>query len=640
MVKLKNYSFSKFVKVELTNKLIKMKNYYFKTIVFLFFIVAFMACKKELLNAEVESNKSNYRKINSEQMVYGDVLTGFNVKWNYVPALTQLMPQIMRDLSPKLLRYPGGTITHSWDWLTGLEVGATSGIAHKMPDVATVAYETGAKMTFVIDILHSSITNQINMLNNFNDRMRIKTGNSSGNFIEYVELGNEIYSTHYQMLPGFQTGEEYAMSIEPWAAAIKAQFPLCKIGVSLVSNAGGNPRKQGWNRGTDADSILIKDPGGCTTSGSILDTVYNHLGGVIPYINSNATLKNNIDAYIYHIYISGDNSCTTMVETSTAQERIDDFEDTRYYDRPGTNGKEIWVTEYGNLNDTEDVNDLKELNKLADYLQSNSEIKVALNHVMFGATQNNPDKPLVSKLSLDGLTYTTGGKLFLRRANPVVINEIYNAQTAYGAGDKVELLVVQNALNMENLILKNFSANGTADNGVSYKFNTNSIWGNLKSGTLIVIKKGTSAPVYSNNNYTITVGVNNTDYFTSGNPSVAFDVSDGDGMWMIKNPNFDASGMVTGTTDGISNPIHTLAAGSSTASFYNYSSITGPKLYSSTGWSTTAPSSVYAKNLTSKIYDYRDETGTNATTGTTNTLGASNNTTNGTYIDGLVALGW
>lgn len=634
-----------------------MKNYYSKFVFFALLTLGVVACKKVLENpspgdqtgATMGTPNGTANRI---QMSNGNLITGFNVKWNKLPVLSTTLSDSIKCLEPAMLRYPGGTITHKWDWQSGMpDDGQDYTAIHKIQDVVNLSYSTGTKMIFVIDIF-STMNEQLQMLRMFNQKMNIKAGTSGQNYIEYVELGNEIYGTKYQLNTDangytYKTGEQYAIAIEPWATAIKNEFN-CKIGVSLVSTSvGGNDRKRGWNRGTvDEDHITLTttttDENGCPITTTVIDTVTTNLGGVLPYVNTHPNLKSKIDAYIYHLYIAADNPCTPQNESSTAEARIEDFEALRTLDinepNGGTAGKEIWITEYGNLNDTENQYDLEQLGVLTNYIQSNPDITIALNHVMVAGGTGSPQ---MSKLDATTLAYTSGGNYFLRRANPVVINEIYNSQGADGAGDAVELLVVQNGLDMRNLILKKFGANGTTDNGVAYTFTSNSLWANLKSGTLIVIRNGTDGPPqdFDASDYTLNIDVNNTNYFTKGseNPGAKFNVANNSDMWMIKNPNFDGSGNITGTTDGISNAIHTFAAGSAT--FYLYNDITGSKLYSSTAWSNSNPT-VYCINSHSTIFDYREVDGTEATSGSSSTLGNPNNATNADYISQLQAAGW
>jgi hypothetical protein len=97
-----------------------MKNYYFITIVLLFFVVTFMACKKNLLTSETENNKLPEIKTNAVQMGEDNVIIGLNQNWSNLPQLNDpILIKNINKLSPEMIRFPGGTVTHKWNWRTG-----------------------------------------------------------------------------------------------------------------------------------------------------------------------------------------------------------------------------------------------------------------------------------------------------------------------------------------------------------------------------------------------------------------------------------------------------------------------------------------------------------------------------------------
>lgn len=577
-----------------------------------------------------------------------------------VPVITPDVITNVKNLSPTMLRYPGGTIAHHWDWYTGLQTsGPGNGIPHgNMLDVAALSYNTGAKITFVLDVLYGNVLDQWNMLKAYNDEMNRlddPDGNQPDkNYIEYIELGNELYDTDYQNEPGFRTGAQYAASITPWINQIKVKYPDCKIGVSLFpSTIGGNERKDGWNRGSTGNIHLITPSGECGVPGTTGDILTENLEGVLPYFDAHADVKAKIDAFVYHVYIpkpgcqgGTPQSALTRYTDLTDLIAFDEHPDGNPAGIPsGIYGKELWVTEYGDLTGTQDP---EQLNILADLLQSNPRITIALNQVLFsGGSSDDP----VTMLNSTGTEYSTGGKLFLRRANPIVINKIYNSPLANDEGDAVELLVVQNNLDMENLILKRFAGNGLTDAGVAYRFTNNALWEHVKSGTVIVLSNELSGFVQDVNGagdtspFLLHLNVNDpniSQYLTKGteNPNAKLKVTNSTEMWMIKNPNFDsATGAVNTTTNGVKDAIHTLFAGAipSSSTFYGYDDITGSKLYSSTGCSANA-TTIYGINQNSALYDYNDLTGASATSD--NRLLNSWTSTNQTYIDELRALNW
>jgi len=557
-----------------------MKNYYFKTIVLLFFVVTFMACKKNLLTSETENNKLPEIKTNAVQMGEDNVIIGLNQNWSNLPQLNDpILIKNINKLSPEMIRFPGGTVTHKWNWRTG-GTGNSWDEEHQIGDVKKLVDSTGAKIMFVLDIVHSTVQDQIEMLDSVH---------SLGVPIEYIELGNELYSnnaSHNYVVP-FPTGASYADSVSKWVPFLKNAYPNAKIAALLIAKTTNDTRSNTWN-------LKVKN-----------------------FIDSASVA---IDAYTYHLYIrKGDD----------AADRIADFDTAKI----STPGKEIWITEYGNQNDLNSTY-FTELEILADYVEANFDI--ALSHAIIG---NNEQ---FSKLnpSSGGHDFTTEGEIFLTRADlrnspiPVVINEIYNSQGTNGLNDAVELLVIRNNLNMKKMILKNFTSDGNIDGGAAYRFNANPFWNSIPKGTIIVIRNssGTSSVDVDPSDHKLDLNINDTNYFNRGseNPTANFDVAHGIDMWMIKYPNGSGS-----TTNGVTDAIHTVFAGSTTSALY--ATVTGAKLHCAQSFYSSANNArtVYCKNTTSHIYDYKDESTSQANRSLSGTLGTGNTTENTAYISQL-----
>ncbi len=73
-------------------------------------------------------------------------------------------------------------------------------------------------------------------------------------------------------------------------------------------------------------------------------------------------------------------------------------------------------------------------------------------------------------------------------SQPIVINELYNS----GGNDEwLELLVLQDSLDLRNWDIRDFSSSGSAQQPLV--FSNNSLWGNLKKGTLIIVARPENA---------------------------------------------------------------------------------------------------------------------------------------------------
>ena len=75
-------------------------------------------------------------------------------------------------------------------------------------------------------------------------------------------------------------------------------------------------------------------------------------------------------------------------------------------------------------------------------------------------------------------------------AQSVVVNKYFNSGTT---ADIVELLVIQDALDMRGMYLKDFSSNMANDGGGKYQCSNDALWSAVPAGTLIVLRNNNSA---------------------------------------------------------------------------------------------------------------------------------------------------
>jgi hypothetical protein len=278
---------------------------------------------------------------------------GFNQNWTFLPVLNNTMLTNIKSLKPDMIRYPGGTITHSWDWTQGIKIGSST-TPHPIQDIKSMADATNAKFVFVVDIVNRTIEDQILMLTSIQN---------IGVPINYIELGNELYGQDTEYVTAFPSGTEYASKATLWTIKLKEKFPNAKIAALLQcrNSNSTNTRLNQWN------SLVV-----------------------------NGTIS-MVDAYTYHIYIPvGGNSKSRILEFETI------------VNTTNTANKELWITEYGNQNDEADVNYLPALDSLANFIESYPKVTLALNHLIVGNNKN--------KLTSDGIYFTPEGNLFLNRA--------------------------------------------------------------------------------------------------------------------------------------------------------------------------------------------------------------------------------
>jgi hypothetical protein len=307
----------------------------------LLLVVCTISCKKKNIN----NNPTQTNKM----------IIGFNQNWSFFPAFNNAMLGKINQLKPQMVRYPGGTVTHDWDWVTGTKNNSPNATPHPISDVKLLVQATNTKVVFVLDIVNRTITDQLAML---------QAINNLGMAIEYIELGNELYANDAAYIAAFPSGTEYAIKANQWIPQIRAAFPNVKISTMLqCRNAeASNQRFAEWNAKVVANTI------------------------------------NNVDAFTYHIYISPGGSFASRKQDYEAVVNV-----------TNTASKELWITEYGNLNSTTDPNYYKSLDSLANFVEALPKVTIALNHLIVGNNQ--------SKITADGTTFTQEGQQFLLRAN-------------------------------------------------------------------------------------------------------------------------------------------------------------------------------------------------------------------------------
>ncbi len=200
--------------------------------------------------------------------------------------------------------------------------------------------------------------------------------------------------------------------------------------------------------------------------------------------------------------------------------------------------------------------------------------------------------------------------------NPsVIVNKYFNSGTT---ADVVELLVIQDALDMRGMIIKDFSSSMGSDGGGKYTFSNDALWSSVRSGTLIVLRNDNSAVdvTVGGADYNLDLGMQNATYFAS---SGTFDIATTE-MVMIK-----AAG--SGTA-GVTGSIHVLAGGTAGAQF---TATAVPKLIAS--GTSAGGTFVFANNTTQSINDFDGTDATGAATGLT--FGSGNNANNTAYINSL-----
>ena len=153
------------------------------------------------------------------------------------------------NLEPGHLRYPGGTLANYWNWRAGWVQKDVGELPHgwsrlkpnpnKLEDFKVAIDATGATPLFVLNLLHSTLDEQLEML---------RAAKKLGLPIQLVELGNEFYLSAPDNIKKFPTPESYGVMANEWAAAIKAEFPGVQIAaIGAATNPPDDQRRQTWD---------------------------------------------------------------------------------------------------------------------------------------------------------------------------------------------------------------------------------------------------------------------------------------------------------------------------------------------------------------------------------------------------------
>ncbi|MCO6498011.1 MAG: hypothetical protein J5I50_10140 [Chitinophagaceae bacterium] len=284
-------------------------------------------------------------------------IRGFNQNWSFLPEITADLKGNLLQLKPDMIRYPGGTVTHKWDWRVGWVPGRNNTVKHPLEHLADLALYLDAKVMFDLDIVNSTVEDQIEML---------QTVEAMGVTIEYLELGNELFlKDNFPDI--FPTGTEYAARVATWLPELRAAYPNAKIAACLNGKTlpATDTRGNQWN------------------------------AKVLQYFSNNNV---ELDAYTFHIYVG---------KNQTFDARISDFETVKGAIASDISGKEIWVTEYGVQKDTTVSGYYTMLEHLADYVENFADI--SLNHTVIAAS------PPGDKLNGDGSQFVTEGLMYRSR---------------------------------------------------------------------------------------------------------------------------------------------------------------------------------------------------------------------------------
>lgn len=190
----------------------------------------------------------------------------FGVNFDYLTVAAHASdpdrPAQLAALAPRTIRYPGGLEANSFDWQTGRPQKIVNGYQFTLRELWEAWVRTGptpgtrAVPIFDLNLVTQSLADQIAML---------QTARSMGMPIDYVELGNELYSH-----PGFSDGTAYGIRVAEDVKQLHLTFRGVKVGADAwLGHLDGPPptqRERTWNQemlttaaqhGGSPDAVII-----------------------------------------------------------------------------------------------------------------------------------------------------------------------------------------------------------------------------------------------------------------------------------------------------------------------------------------------------------------------------------------------
>ncbi len=182
---------------------------------------------------------------------------GFNVESDTKPSWDDpAFSEAITKLAPKMLRFPGGTLSQYFDWKTGLVITQKERDEKNLRDYREYTLENRPNMElnsllslksavdrlnftpiFCLNVISRSLENQLEML---------REARSLGLPIDYIELGNEVYESKGDFERKYPTAKDYTDTMKIWVTTLRREFPSAKFGVIGVVDKKDD-RSRTWN---------------------------------------------------------------------------------------------------------------------------------------------------------------------------------------------------------------------------------------------------------------------------------------------------------------------------------------------------------------------------------------------------------
>jgi hypothetical protein len=179
----------------------------------------------------------------------------FGINYDYGGAAVYVkdkqVPQQLAAIEPGTLRWPGGTGANYFQWRKGYPQPPsgqtcsdheceTDGFQFTLADLAAAYKASGAIPIFDLNIMTSTLTQQIDMLRAAKNTYKLP--------VKYVELGNELYLPNSDYVTKFPTAQDYGKAVAADVKALHKAFPGAIV-AAVGSADNRTARESGWNAG-------------------------------------------------------------------------------------------------------------------------------------------------------------------------------------------------------------------------------------------------------------------------------------------------------------------------------------------------------------------------------------------------------
>jgi len=150
--------------------------------------------------------------------------------------------QLIGELAPATIRWPGGTEADFYDWHSGQSRNRPAGPSFGLSDLAAACKASGAVPIFDLNVLSPG-----NGTNPADQVAMLEAAHRLGLPIKYVEIGNELYANGPGFAQAFPDGSAYARTVSIYVQVLHRDFPGVKVGADAIPFPVGT-RQQTWDQ--------------------------------------------------------------------------------------------------------------------------------------------------------------------------------------------------------------------------------------------------------------------------------------------------------------------------------------------------------------------------------------------------------